>query len=244
MPKQTVPKANRSTLIHGLLYTFLVVSLFALAYLNFLDSKSADTVRNIDKQCESFEALPHAVKRHYMKRIEYKKLEDNYFKLEAQLYTTKDDTLESNSTLQSENSEISNTSKSDRVIKVKDFAHCYEMDNASFSVSASCRQVITDYVDKYKDAKYFEIIGVVDNLEFNLFNNLESHQVLYRTLGVNQRVIDKMKKLTRRGLSKERASEISWVIKTHTKMKAATYNANYEIVSKKNQRGVIVRAYR
>jgi hypothetical protein len=243
MAEEQKSKVSRTNIIHGVVYSLLIVALFGLAYLNFIDTQSVTKPTPTTSQCNSFESLTDDVKILYVKRSEYKQLEDSYIKLETEFSDHSDESSEVEAT-QDHKSIATADMQSDSVVKVKDFAQCYKMDNASYKVSPSCRKTITDYVDKHKDAKYFEIIGIVDNLEFNLFNNLESHQALYRTLRINQKIIDKMKKLTRRGLSKERASEVSWVIKTHTNMKAATYNANYELVSKKGQRGVIVRAYK
>jgi len=236
---EEVEKGMKSpNIIHVLLYSLLVVALALSVYFNFAKT---DT--------KTFEALPETVQSQYVKSTIYSELQTAFVELKAELAAAKksliqkEDQLDSHSEDMVEIEQVS-SSVDMPVSKVKDFAQCYEMENASYKVSSLCRKNIIAYVEKHKDAKYFEIIGVVDNLEFNLFNNLQNNKSLYKRLGVNQRVIDKMKKLTRRGLSKERASEASWVIKSYTKRKAATYNANYEIVSKKGQRGVIIRAYK
>lgn len=231
-------------IVHVLFYSLLTAALGVSVYLNVVSSK---TVTPTPVKCENFDALPNAVKSLYVQNSQYNELQKAHEQLQGELSASQS-TLAENSQLvpDSHSAELmeEDTRVDSAVKKVKDFAQCYEMDNASYKISSKCRKGIIAYVEKHKDAKYFEIIGIVDNLEFNLFNNLQNNKSLYKRLGVDQRVIDKMKKLTRRGLSKERASEASWVIKSYTKRKAATYNANYELVSKKGQRGVIVRAYK
>jgi len=51
-------------------------------------------------------------------------------------------------------------------------------------VSAQCRKNIISFVDKHKKAKYFEIIGIVDEIEFLLYRNLEKNNLLYDKLNI------------------------------------------------------------
>lgn len=231
-------------IIHVLFYSLLTAALAVSVYLNVVSSK---IVKAPVVKCESFDALPGAVKALFVQESEYRELQKAYEQLQNELTASQSALAESDQLAHDDGlpdliEDVTQLEAS--VTKVKDFVQCDEMKNASYKIPSQCRKKIIAYVEKHKDAKYYEIIGIVDNLEFNLFNNLQKNTSLYRRLGVDQRVLDKMKKLTRRGLSKERASEASWVIKAHTKRKAKTYNANYEIVSKKGQRGVIIRAYK
>ena len=251
MPTETPKNPN---IVHIFLYTLLTSALIISFYLN---------TTNFDKavaHSETFESLPKGVQALYISKVEYKELQDANEELEKKcnrLEMTNEVAYEDNvmpveslvsvaaDEFQEQSVEsVQSIEPAQDVVKVKEFAKCYTMDNASYKISKECRTEITDYVDAHADAKYFEIIGIVDNLEFNLFNNLEKKQELYEVLGVDQRVVNKLKKLTRRGLSKERASEASWVIKAHTGRKAATYNANYELISEKGYRGVVIRAYK
>lgn len=127
---------------------------------------------------------------------------------------------------------------------VEDFAKCYTMNMGSYIIYYECKKNILDYIDKHKDAKYFEIIGIVDDAEFTLYKNLEKNDFIYEKLGVSKHGIDKLKKLSQTGLAKHRSIEASWVIKSHTKQEAITYNAQYHLVSKEGKRGFIVRAYK
>ena len=229
-----IKEEKKSNIVHILLYTLLAGGLSVSLYLNYIYSNKTAPKPIPVSQCNSFASLPVAIQDQYIEFNAYNELKTANAQLEMDLNASKI-TVTTN--------EIP-VDRPTNVTKVKDFAKCYTMDNASHKIPKVCRKNFTDYVDKYPDAKYFEIIGIVDNLEFNLFNNLENNKALYKKLRVDQRIVDKMKKLARRGLSKERASEASWVIKAYTKQKAATYNANYELVSEKGYRGVVIRAYK
>lgn len=127
---------------------------------------------------------------------------------------------------------------------VKDFAKCYNLGEGSYIINYQCKKNIIAYVNKHKDAKYFEIIGIVDNSEFKLYKNLENHKILYDVLGVTPASVKLMKKLTNSGLAKHRAIEASWIIKANTNQTAITYNPHYHITSTEGKKGMLVRAYK
>ena len=125
----------------------------------------------------------------------------------------------------------------------KDFARCYDMEQGGYYISYRCKKSIVDFVDRHKNAKYFEVIPIVDAVEFKLFKHLEDNKFIYENLGTTQGSINKLKKFSKRGLAKQRAVEASWVIKAHTKRAAVTYTVHYEILSEEGKRGVVIRAY-
>jgi hypothetical protein len=127
--------------------------------------------------------------------------------------------------------------------RVKDFAKCYDMEVGKYSITSQCRKNIIAFVDKHKNAKYFEIIGIIDETEFTLYKNLEINNFIYDKLKVTQHTIDTMKKLSQSGLAKLRAVEGNWVIKSHTNKKAQVYNANYNLLSNDGKKGFVIRAY-
>ncbi len=258
---QNTTETKKQTMsIHTILYTLLIAAVAYLGYIYYLETSMAAKHRPKSVSCMAFEQLPGDVQALYVSAADYNQLKNAHEDLVAeydasqnQAVITKEESAkeEAAETVREDMNRDSvqdqmteKLAASGSVKRIKEFAKCYDMDSAAYKISPQCRKDIIDYVDRHKDAKYFEIIGIVDNLEFNLFNNLERNKKLYRRLGVDQRVVDKMKKLTRRGLSKERASEASWVIKVHTKRQAATYNANYELVSEKGHKGVVIRAYK
>lgn len=137
----------------------------------------------------------------------------------------------------------SSSSKELLAKRVKDFAKCYDMEVGKYSISTQCRKNIITFVDKHKNAKYFEIIGIIDETEFTLYKNLEINNFIYDKLKVTQDTIDTMKKLSQSGLAKHRAIEANWVIKAHTQKKAQVYNANYNLLSNDGKKGFVIRAY-
>jgi hypothetical protein len=118
------------------------------------------------------------------------------------------------------------------------------MYKGSYFVPKPCKKSLKQYVDRYKHASYFEVIGVVDALDFEAYRNIEKHQNLYETIGIHQLGIDELKKFSHAGLAQYRAREASWIIKAHTKKMAVTHHANYHVVSKSGQKGFVVRAYK
>jgi hypothetical protein len=145
-------------------------------------------------------------------------------------------------TIQKQNKEVAE--KTNNFTMVKDFAKCYDLGEGSYIINYQCKQNILNYIKKHKDAKYFEIIGIVDNLEFKFYKNLEANDYLYEQLDITKHSVELMKKLTESGLAKNRAVEASWIIKANTNHKAITYNPHYHIISTEGKRGVLVRAYK
>ncbi|MDH5464617.1 MAG: hypothetical protein OEW60_03250 [Thiovulaceae bacterium] len=243
--------------IHILIYLLFILLLGGSGYFNYLYfmGKTPPSELGIEMAtpaCESFGQLPKDVRAQYVDAVAYHELKESYEKLEmnqdAEMMAREEKSVMRNIPVKEELSQKQMMSDkpmmSADVTKVKDFAKCYDMGNAGHKISQKCRKAITSYVDRHKDAHYFEIISLIDQGEFRLFGQIESDKALMKKFGTNKKLIEKMKKLTQRGLGKNRASEASWVIKAHTKQKAATYNANYELISKKGYRGVIVRAYK
>lgn len=129
-------------------------------------------------------------------------------------------------------------------VKVKDFVQCDSMLQGSHEVSSKCRQKITNYVDKHRDALYFEIIGMIDPVEFKFFTLVKKNPSIFADMGISSDVLKRIQRYVDQGLAKQRAFEASWIIKLHTDKQAHTYNANYHITSKKGYKGVLVRAYK
>ncbi|MFA7084636.1 MAG: hypothetical protein WC141_08890 [Arcobacteraceae bacterium] len=127
--------------------------------------------------------------------------------------------------------------------RIKEFAKCYDMDVGKYNITQACKKNIIAFIDKHKNASYFEIIGIIDETEFTLFKNLENNNFIYEKLKVTQHSIDTMKKLSQSGLAKHRAIEGNWVIKSHMGIKANVYNANYNLLSNDGKKGFVIRAY-
>lgn len=237
---------SNSNTIHLLLYA-LLLSLLALSlYFNFSAKepvKVNQTEIKIEKT-ERFEDLPNDIQAAYVSRSEFDALKSS---LEA-LSTQK--SQEQNATQSECREEVTiheaNVTKPsmDEIVKSKDYAACYNMEIGSVIIDYACKRKIEKFVDAHKDAKYFEIIGVVDTLEFKLYKSLERNAFIYENLRVNQKIVDRMKNFSETGLAHLRANEANWLIKSHTAQKARTYSAHYKITTDDGKRGVIIRAYR
>lgn len=256
------PQAS-SNLIHYIGYSLLIVVSLGLAYLNFMPKKAPTQKVETSQKTVGFEDLPYDIQREYKSSVEFKKLE---VKLNDAV-EEKQTLLKELSALQEEKtafqSEIENLKASsvqasvapatmsyeanagikNSAKKINAFAKCYDMEVGKYSISTQCKKDIIAFVDKHKSAKYFEIIGIIDETEFTLFKNLENNNFIYDKLRVTQHTIDTMKKLSQSGLAKHRAIEANWVIKSHTQKKAQVFNANYNLLSNDGKKGFVIRAY-
>lgn len=246
MAEETSGKSKVMMIVHLILYTLLIGSLSAVVYLDF-DHIEKEVNKLIDGQVMSRSYESEDIQK--MLDAENEELQESYLKLENDLNQTQ----LAFKTLQQEKAlldrQLKNvSSKKDQVTSkatmVKSSTHCYDMYQGSYHIPKQCRKNILRYVNKHKDAKYFEIIGIVDSAEFKLYDKLEKNNFLYEKLGVSERSIRNLKKFTQEGLAKHRAMEASWVIKMHTKKEAVTYNVHYHLLSKKGQKGFIIRAYK
>jgi hypothetical protein len=256
-----------SNIIHIILYLVLIIGLGISLFFNLTTDKKTEVSVVEKKSCTSFYDLPSEIKDAYVEKSNLEKvttslaeLQTKNRELEGRLVVLKTMAMkdemksqekEPEPTIAQETPKI-NISQEDLSSKVcqdtnitmaKDFAECYNMSEGDYAITKECKRNIINYVDKHKNAEYFEILSLVDDGEFTLFKNLENNNFIYDKLGVTQEDIDKLKILTQRGLAKNRAIEASWVIKAHTNREAKTFNAHYELISKQGNRGVIVRAY-
>lgn len=221
--------------INKILYAVLGSALAVSLYFNFASSPVSG-----DDEALKFSDLPKDVQVQYRPKGDVDTLKESLADLSSQKQKLLQQLDEITQNQYTQEKELLST----KAKMVDDFAKCYTMNMGSYIIYYECKKNILDYIEKHKDAKYFEIIGIVDDSEFTLFKNLEENQFIHKTLGVSKHGIDKLKKLSQTGLAKHRSIEASWVIKSHTKRQAITYNAQYHLVSKEGKRGFIVRAYK
>ncbi len=113
------------------------------------------------------------------------------------------------------------------------FVKCYDLKAGNYYLTPKCKRDIAKLVKNNKNAKRFEIIGVVDKEDFT---------TLYQQ---NQRTEESLllQKFNSMGLSRYRVLETSWFISKQLESKVKLTPVNYTITSKKDNRGTIVRAY-
>lgn len=255
---------NSSKSLHYVAYSLLIGALIILGYFHFKPQKSLQDSTNSATQSLEFKDLPDFVQLQYRPIDEIKALQtkldgtlkqiSTIEKEKSQLlekYEKNDSTaLKSNETtlVQTQPSvslpQEQKMTQNQSAVRIDDFAKCYDMEVGKYAISKQCHKNITAFVDKHKNAKYFEIIGIVDETEFTLFKNLEHNNFIYDKLNVTQQSINEMKKLSQSGLAQHRAMGGNWVIKSHTQKKVHAYNANYHIVSKEGKKGIVIRAYK
>ena len=227
---------KKSNIVHIIFYLLLVTALGLSGFINYTYFESYGNPLEPQMITYEFDDLAPEIKDVYVEKSELVALEDAYIKLKNQKAAA-----DKNVTVVTPMQMPSMINKDMR--KAKDSVQCSNMTKESFMMPKRCEDKIIKYVKKHKDAKYFEVIGLVDNSEFKLFNNIKKNEALYRKMGIGKCTVNKLKKYTYAGLATFRAMEASWVIKTATKQKAVTHNAHYKLVSKKGNRGVVVRAY-
>ncbi|EQB39390.1 hypothetical protein M947_06945 [Sulfurimonas hongkongensis] len=247
MQKEAKFKESQVNILHYVAYSLLIAALGIVGYLYVdLNSQSSQD-RNNAKKVVSFAELPLDVQKEYKSINEYKSLEMKLKNIQEQnkrLTTINRDVSPAPLVKSSADKNFEDLSEAPKGAKlIKEFASCYDMEMGSYIISWECKKNIISFINKHKDAKYFEIIPLVDDAEFTLYKNLENNDFIYDKLNVTQNSINKMKKLSQSGLAKHRAVEANWVIKVHTNKKAKVYSANYHLISHDGKRGILVRAY-
>jgi len=111
---------------------------------------------------------------------------------------------------------------------------CYDMSDVIYP-SSQCKKDLKLFMQKNKDARLFEVIGVYNTHGFNTLENLKNIH--------NKKRIDKITNLAQLGLSQKRASEGVWVLKEIAPKDANIQVVNYSI-KEPNDKGFIVRAYK
>lgn len=112
---------------------------------------------------------------------------------------------------------------------------CKSMKNSGVYIPKECKKELKRFILKNKDAREFEIIGMVDNKEFKLIKTLED------VYGHN--AIKNISKFTKVGLSRKRVVEATWQVKKYAPKNANVNAVNYTI-TQKDKRGFVVRAYK
>ena len=95
---------------------------------------------------------------------------------------------------------------------------------------------LNKFLDKNKDARFFEVIGVINQTEFSVLDKLKNE--------ANKKGIERISNLSQIGLSRKRVIEGTWSIKNHLGVDTNIQVVNYTITSKKNNKGFVVRAYK
>lgn len=111
---------------------------------------------------------------------------------------------------------------------------CKSLEEGSVKITSVCKKQLYSFLDKNKDAKKYEVIGMVDDKDFKFINKLKD---VYGAKKVKE-----LSKYSQIGLSRQRVIEASWLIKEHIGNYSDIKTVNYTIHSQ-NKKGFVVRAY-
>jgi len=112
---------------------------------------------------------------------------------------------------------------------------CTTLSSSSEYITKICKKELLNFLDKNKDAKRFEVIGLIDYQEFKLIEKLED------VYGKNR--VGNLAKYAQTGLSRARVIEATWAVREHLGKKVVIAPVNYTI-TKKNKRGFVIKAYK
>jgi len=234
--EQKTKKISTLDLILYSLIPLIVIAIGFIIYL-FLSNKEQKTVETIKikkvvevKKTEPvkqyiFENLPKSIQDKYILKSEYKQSIERIKKDlmdEKKPIEQKKDSLKLYNSLNNSDIVFQNSSNA------KDLLKCYDMNDLKSDLSQNCQKNLKSFLDKYKDVKYYEIVGVVSPKEIPQ-NDINK--------------ISKYKDLIYSGLAQTRANEIAWFIRKIVGQKPIIRVINYPVLSKKNNKGAIVRIY-
>ena len=112
---------------------------------------------------------------------------------------------------------------------------CKDLEEGSIVITKSCVKQLQNFLDENKDAKKFEVIGMVDNTEFKFINKLKD------VYGAKK--VKNLSKYSQIGLSRQRVIEASWVVREYIGDYKNIKTVNYTI-NTTNKKGFVVRAYK
>ena len=202
-------------------FSLLVIAIAVISYfIGTLNTKIVEKEVTVEKNVTiaSFDKLPENEKAKYILKekhdLDIKNLNDELsFKDKEDLYTK--ETID----------ERSLKIKSDKFNIFK----CYDEEVAGYNLSSSCSSKIGKFLKENKNAYGFEIIGVVDPKDRELFNSKIKDKTLTQYALM--------------GLSRKRVVEASWRIKETLGHSTVLMPVNFNINSKVS-RGFVIRAYK
>ncbi len=115
---------------------------------------------------------------------------------------------------------------------------CYNFKAGDIFPNAKCKTSLKTFLKANKNALRFEIIPVIAEEDNKIFVKIQS-----KLKGMEQSFQDKVKEYMFRGLSRERVLETSWQVKDILGEDVVLTPTNYYVKSKKNNKGIIIKAY-
>lgn len=116
---------------------------------------------------------------------------------------------------------------------------CYDFQAAQTFLSKNCRAKISKFFDENKKSIKFEIIPVVSKDDNIIFEKIEKN-----IINLDKDLKKKIEDYLLIGLSRQRVLETSFYIKEKFGENNIIVPTNYYVKSKKNNKGVIIKAYK
>lgn len=113
---------------------------------------------------------------------------------------------------------------------------CYDMSAGGVEPSLQCKKTLKEFLEKNKNSKLFEIIGVNNKKEFELIKKLRKTE--------NKTRVDNLSHYAKLGISRKRVLEGAWAIREILGDDTNIQLVNYTVTSKKEDKGFILRAYK
>lgn len=115
---------------------------------------------------------------------------------------------------------------------------CYNFKAGDIFPDSICKNDLRKFLKENKDAIRFEIIPVIAQDDNQIFDKMKDN-----IKQMDKTFQDRVKEYMFRGLSRERVLETSWQIKDFLGDDTVLTPTNYYVKSKKNNKGIIVKAY-
>lgn len=115
---------------------------------------------------------------------------------------------------------------------------CYNFKAGDIFPDAQCKKDLVKFIEANKNAIRFEVIPVIAKDDNRIFTKIEPN-----IKGLEQSFQDRVKEYMFRGLGRERVLETSWQIKDILGEDTVLTPTNYYVKSKKNNKGIIIKAY-
>jgi len=140
---------------------------------------------------------------------------------------------------------IENTIYKDRSIDKSKFDvfRCYGMSPSGYRLSNKCISGLKSFLEKNNEAKYFEVIAVMNQKDFRTLMILEEKADLLNQIDLNKKQVAQFKELSTVGLDKLRVVETLWEVKKILGKDTIVVPVSYNVDSK-NFRGTVIRAYK
>ena len=115
---------------------------------------------------------------------------------------------------------------------------CYNFKAGDVFPTNTCKKNLSKFLEKNKKAIRFEVIPVIAENDNIIFDKLQSNMK-----NMDKAFQDRVKEYMYRGLSRERVLETTWYIKDILGEDTILTPTNYYVKSKKNNKGIIIKAY-